>query len=233
MNFKEVISWMEAHANPEVVLNKQKKFGVVAESSLGIYHKDLNVLARQVGYDDDLATQLFDSEIYEGKLLCSKIFNPANLTEELSEHWIKTFNNWEICDSFSMTVFARSPLAIGKIFEWSTRVPEYEKRAAFATMAAYCMADKHASNEVFEGFLPLIESASSDNRLYVKKAVDWALRSIGKRNQDLRLVAIELAERLLDKGGSAKWIANQTLKELQKPELRVSDYPRDIYRKHT
>jgi len=230
MNYAEVISWMEDHADPEVVDNKQKKFGVTAKSSFGIYHRDLKILVKKIGYENDLALQLFDSGIYEGRLLCSKIFNPSDLTDNQAEEWIKTFNNWEICDSFSMTVFARSPLAIEKIFEWSDRAPEYEKRAAFATMAAYCMADKHASNEVFKGFLPLIESASSDNRLYVKKAVDWALRSIGKRNQDLRLVAIELAERLLDKGGSAKWIGKQTIKELQKPGLRVSDYPRHIYR---
>jgi len=219
-------------ADPDKVAYKQAKFGVIANNSLGVFLKDLKELAKQIPKSDELAIALFDTGVYEGRLLCSKLFNPKNLTEELAESWIVTFENWEMCDSFSMGVFARSSLAIPKIMEWSMRKPEFEKRAAFATMAAYCMADKTADNEVFEAFLPIIERESNDNRLYVKKAVNWALRNIGKRNTDLNQYAIDCARSIRSQNTkSALWIASDALKELQKEGVRMSDYPRAIYRK--
>ena len=175
--------------------------------------------------------QLFDSGIYEARLLCSKLFYPKDLTENLMEKWVRTFENWEICDSFCMGVFAKSDLALTKILEWSEREEEFQKRAAFAIMAAYCMADKKSENELFAQFFPIIKDAANDERLYVKKAVNWALRNIGKRNIDLRKQAIEVCNVLVKiDSKAANWIANNALKELQKEGVRTSDYPRKIYR---
>ena len=130
-----------------------------------------------------------------------------------------------------MGLFAKSKFAIPKIYEWSTRENEFEKRAAFATMAAYCMADKKAENEVFENFFPLIIKASDDNRLYVKKAVNWALRNIGKRNKDLHQQVIEVAKQLIALNTkSAIWIGKDALHQLIKPKVNILDYPRKIYR---
>ena len=159
------------------------------------------------------------------------MFKPADITEELMQSWVKTFENWEICDSFCMGLFAKSRFAQQKVFEWTLREREFEKRAGFVIIAAYCMADKKAGNEVFEQFLPIISREAIDNRLYVKKAVNWALRNIGKRNSDLNIEAMTVAKNLsLLKSKSAKWIGSNALSQLGKSTVNVLDYPRSIYR---
>lgn len=231
MTVEAIIKELEQLANPEKVVFKQKKFGVISNNALGIYHKDLKEIAKRIGKNSDLAKDLFDTNIYEARLLCSKLFKPKDLTEDLMEKWLVTFENWEVCDSFSMGIFAKSALAIPKAIEWSTRSAEFEKRASFATIAAYCMADKKAENAVYEQFFPLIYQAADDERIYVKKAVNWALRSIGKRNIDLNQRAIEEAQKIETlEYKSAKWIAKDALKELQKEGVNILDYPRAIYR---
>lgn len=231
MTLELVLKALHELANPEKVTFKEKKFGIVANNALGVYIKDLKFIAKQIGNDNDLALQLFDTGIYEGRLLCSKMFKPKDVTETLMEKWVVTFENWEMCDSFSMGLFSKSPFAVQKIVEWSSREAEFEKRAAFATLSSYCMADKFASNEVFEGFLPMLRREATDERLYVKKAVNWALRSIGKRNTDLNKSAIVIAKEieLLD-SKVAKWIAKDALRELSGEKVNILDYPRSIYR---
>lgn len=230
MTYDEVMDRLHQLADPEKVEFKKKKFGVVAHNSIGVYHKDLKGLAKEIGADHELALRLFDSGLYEGRLLCSKLFRPKHLTEELMEKWTATFENWEICDSFSMGIYARSSFAVRKAVEWSEREAEFEKRAAFAIMAAYCMADKKADNAVFESFFPIIIREAKDERTYVKKAVNWALRNIGKRNIDLHRRASEVAKEILsldDK--TASWIAKDALREFEKKGLNVMGYPRSVY----
>lgn len=231
MTCKEIIEALYDLEDKDKVAFKAKKFGIISNNSLGIYHKDLKVMAKEIGVDNTLALQLFDSEIYEARLLCSKLFKPKDVTEELMEKWVKTFENWEICDSFCMGLFSKSNFALAKILEWSEREPEFEKRAAFATLASYCMADKTSDNNLFEQFFSIIKREAHDERLYVKKAVNWALRNIGKRNIDLNHKAIEVANDILEfESKSAQWIAKNALAELQKEGIRMSDYPRAIYR---
>lgn len=231
MQYQAIIDQLKELAEPEKVLFKHQKYNIVANNSLGVYQKDLKELAKKIGYDNDLAIQLFDSDIYEARILCSKIFNPKDLTVGLMEKWVSTFENWEICDSFSMVLFAKSVHAYEKAIEWSHRKAEFEKRAGFAIMAAYCMADKKAENSLFESFLERIEAEAHDDRQYVKKAVNWALRNIGKRNKDLNNKAIMAAEEIKKQGTKpAIWIANDALKELQSEKVNIFDYPRHIYR---
>ncbi len=231
MTFSEIIEHLYDLQNLEKVRFKEKKFGIVSNNALGIYHKELKSFAKEIGQDNDLALQLFDSGIYEGRLLCSKMFNPIDVTESLMEKWVRTFENWEICDSFSMGLFSKSSFAVPKILEWTNRNREFEKRAGFATLASYCMADKNSGNEHFEQFFPIIIREAHDERLYVKKAVNWALRNIGKRNVDLRIKAISTAKEIMNiDRKSANWIAKDALNELQKENNRMSDYPRKIYR---
>lgn len=226
-----IISRLEKMGDPEKVAFKQKKYNIVSTNSLGVYHKDLKEIAKEVKQDDQLALELFDTNIYEARLLCSKIFNPKNLTEELMEKWVVTFENWEICDSFCMGLFAKSQFAIAKIKEWTKREKEFEKRAGFVIVAAYCMADKKARNEVYEQFLPIIYREVEDERVYVKKAVNWALRSIGKRNIDLNKKAIAEAKKIIKLDSkAAQWIAKDALRELEKESVNILDYPREIYR---
>lgn len=232
MTYTETIERLYELQDAEKVIFKKKKFGIIANNSLGIYHKELKIIAKEIGSNNELALKLFDSGIYEGRLLCSKIFKPKDITEDLMEKWVKTFENWEVCDSFSMGLFAKSEFALTKILEWTERKPEFEKRAGFTIMAAYCMADKKSENGLFEQFFPIIKREANDNRLYVKKAVNWALRNIGKRNIDLNKKAIRIANEILKfKSVSAKWIAKDALNELQKENVRMSDYPRSTYRK--
>lgn len=231
MGLEEVIARLESLANPEKVLLKREKFGISADNSLGIYHKDLKLIAKELGQNNELAIQLFETGIYEARILCSKMFKPADITEELIEAWVKTFENWEICDSFCMGLFAKSAFAQGKILEWTLRDREFEKRAGFVIMAAFCMADKKSGNNTFEEFLPLIEREATDSRLYVKKAVNWALRNIGKRNSDLNIQAITVAKKIsMLESKSAKWIGSNALRELGDPNVNVLDYPRSVYR---
>ena len=230
MTYNEIIECLHELKDPEKVIFKEKKFGIVSNNSLGIFHKELKMIAKEIGKNNELAIALFDSGIYEGRLLCSKMFRPKDLTEPLMEKWVKTFENWEICDSFCMGLFAKSKFAITKILEWTEREREFEKRAGFAIMAAYCMADKKSDNKLFEQFFPIIKRAANDERLYVKKAVNWSLRNIGKRNIDLNEKAIEVANEILTFDTKpAKWIAKDALRELQKEEVRMSNYPRDKY----
>jgi len=232
VTINQILTILKKEANPEKILIKETKFGIRSNNALGIYHKDLKEIAKKIPKENKLAIQLFDTDIYEARLLCSKIFNPENLTEPLMDKWTSTFENWEICDSFCMGLFAKSKYAVPKAIEWSSRTRTFEKRAGFTTIAAYCMADKTSLNDRFEQFFPIIKRECTDERLYVKKAVNWALRNIGKRNIDLKSQAISLAKEILRMNNkTAKWIANNALKELRSDKVRISDYPRKIYRK--
>jgi len=231
MTLNKILAKLRSLENKNKVILKEKKFGIIANNSLGIYHKDLKEIAKEIGRNNEIAIQLFDSGIYEARILCSKIFNPKDVTESLMEKWVVTFDNWEICDSFCMGLFAKSKFAIPKAFEWSKRESEFEKRAGFVIMASYCMADKHADNKVFEQFFPIIKREVHDERIYVKKAINWALRSIGKRNIILNKKAIAVANEILDiNSKSAKWIAKDALRELKSENVNILDYPREIYR---
>ena len=232
MQLTQVLKRLEALAEPEKVLFKQKKFGITANNALGIYQKDLKLLAKEIGGNNLLALELYDTGIYEARLLCSRLYDPASITKTQMNKWTADFENWEICDSFCMGFYTQCPYAIEKALQWSSSNTEFTKRAAFAIMAAYGFADKIASNDVFEQFFPIIEREACDERVYVKKAVNWALRNIGKRNVDLKEQAMVVANRILKlENKTATWIAKDALRELLKPNVNVLDYPRALYRK--
>jgi len=226
-----VISRLNALADPQKVAIKRDKFGIEANHSLGIYHKDLKVIAKEIGTDNKLAIKLFDSGIYEARILCSKIYDPGSITQKQMKKWVSSFENWEICDSFCMGLFSKSSHAIPKAIEWSKNNNEFIKRAAFVIQASYGFSHKNEANKCFEQFFPYIEAEAKDERIYVKKAVSWALRNIGKRNVDLHCLAISVANRISKlENRSAKWIAKDALSELNSPSVNMLDYPRERYR---
>lgn len=227
-----IIAYLNSIANPSLVEKRAAKFGINNTNGLGITHKDLNLVAKEIGKNKSIAKGLFDTNIYEAQLICSKIYPPKEVTFSEVYHWTPHFINWEICDSFCI-LFAQSPIVLEIITEYLGKKDEFDKRVAFATIACYCNKNKYGDNKVFTGFFPVIESAMNDERLYVKKAVSWAMRSIGKRNLDLKASILELCYTLISKNPSktVKWIIKDVLKKLEGENLRVSDYPRNIYRK--
>jgi len=226
-----VMVYLEAHADPAKSEFKAKKFGITAKNTLGVYLKDLNALARKIKKDEALALQLFDTGVHEARILCSKIYPPKAVTKSLMNKWVKTFDNWESTDSFCMTCFAPSSWAKEMAFEWVQNEKEFIRRSGFVLMAAYGSSRKNEGNEIFRSFFqPMLEYAE-DERNFVKKANSWALRTMGKRNVDLKMEAIAVAKKMQAmNSAAARWIANDALRELQSEKVSMRDYPRAIYR---
>ncbi|MDY6793562.1 MAG: DNA alkylation repair protein [Thermodesulfobacteriota bacterium] len=227
MNYSEVLKQLKKLSNPEIAKAKRNR-GSLAKNAYGIMVKDLKILAKGIGTNHFLALNLFKSGIHEAKKLASMIDEPAKVTEFQMEAWVKKFDSWDICDCCCSSLFVKTPFACKKIFEWCNRKREYEKRAAFSLMAHLVFHDKISSDNKFERFFPIIKQESTDERNFVKKAVNWALRQIGKRNINLNKKAIATAEeikRLNSK--SAQWIANNALNELTKEKINILGYPRN------
>ena len=148
MELTQVLAELKKLGDPKVKKIKEG-FAITAKDSYGIFQKDLKDLAKKIGKDDDLAIKLFDTGIYEARLLTRSLYNPKNLTEPLMEKWVKTFENWEICDSFCMSFFSKSVFALPKSFEWTEYEGEYQRRAGFVLMVGLAFTDKHATNNVF------------------------------------------------------------------------------------
>lgn len=227
MTSKEILDQLVLLASNDVKNKKLSKFGIDCPDSLGIYQKDINELVKNVGKNHDLGLELINSGVYEARILASKIMNPKLITLNQVKQWIQFFNTWEIVDTFSMKLFSKSPLAEQIIELTSDLLEEYQKRVAFATLSSYCMANKRGKNQVFESYLDLIQKNLDDDRIYVKKAVNSALRSIGKRNTDLNKLVLSKSSTWLEMHASksAQWILKDAIKELRDPNVRISQYP--------
>ena len=193
------------------------RFGINVENALGIKVTDLRKLARRVEKNHELALELWTSGIHEARILATIIDRPGEVTEEQMEGWAADFDSWDMVDQACNNLFRKTTFAHKKVVEWSEREEEFVKRAGFALIASLAVHDKEADDRVFEKYLRLVEREAKDERNFVKKAVNWALRGIGKRNQVLRCKAIETAERIREQGTkNARWIANDALRELSK-----------------
>ncbi|MFQ5837975.1 MAG: DNA alkylation repair protein [Thermoplasmata archaeon] len=214
MEYDDIIKRLESLADPKR-LEGMERYAIAARTAYGVSVPDLRKIAREIRVDHDLAQQLWASNIRETRILASMIDDPEIVTEEQMERWVRDFDSWEICDQCCMNLFERSKLAYQKCLEWSSREEEFVKRAGFALMARLAVSDKEADDELFENFLHIIEGQASDDRNFVKKAINWALRQIGKRNIALNKKAIAAAERIgaLD-SRSARWVASDAIREL-------------------
>lgn len=197
------------------------RFGINPEGTYGVSVPKLRSLARKIGRSHALAQELWDSGVHEARILASMIDDPEEVTEEQMEAWVRDFDSWDICDQCCMNLFEKTGFAYRKCVEWSSREEEFVKRAGFALMARLAVSDKKAGDERFMEFLPIIKRESVDERNYVKKAVNWALRQIGKRNRELNKAAIKTAEeiRAID-SKSARWIASDALRELTSDKVQ-------------
>ncbi len=207
-------------ADPKVV-RRMARFGVPTKNALGIPAAKVHALAREIGRNHRLAEQLWRAGLHEARALAALIDDPKLTSERQMERWVRDFDSWDICDCCCWHLFDRTPFAYRKARDWSRRKEEYVKRAGFSLMAALAVHDKSTGDAPFLHLLPVIERGSSDGRNFVKKAVNWALRQMGKRNRRLNRAAIAAARRIRGlKSSSARWIAADALRELASPAVQ-------------
>jgi len=214
MNIKEVIKDLKKNSNP-----KDKKgmarFGINPKYAMGVRVPVLRGLAKKIRKNHELAQDLWKTKIHEARILATIIDDPKSVTEKQMEEWVKEFNSWDLCDQCCSNLFCRLPISWKKVGEWAARKEEFVRRAGFALIAYLACHDKKAKDKDFEKFFPLIKKYSTDERNFVRKAINWALRQIGKRNPALRKKAIIEAKKIQKiNSKTAKWIANDALREL-------------------
>jgi 3-methyladenine DNA glycosylase AlkD len=211
----DVLGKLRSKAQPEQ-LKGMARYGMTIENRLGVSVPDMRKLAKELGRDHKLALSLWKAGVAEARILAGMVGDPDKLTEEQMEEWVKGIDSWDVCDQVCMNLFEKNRLAWKKIIDWSGRKEEFVKRTAFSLIACLAWHDKKASDEKFIELLPVITRAATDERNFVKKAVNWALRNIGKRNLNLNKAAISAARRIqrLD-SKAARWIAADAIRELE------------------
>jgi len=218
---KDVLDKLQSKARPEQ-LKGMAKYGMTIEQRLGVSVPDMRELAKEIGREHKLALDLWRTGIVEARIVAGMVDDPAELTEEQMEDWVKGINSWDVCDQVCMNLFEKNPLAWKKIVDWSEREEEFVKRTAFSLIACLAWHDKKADDEKFIELLPVIMRGAADERNFVKKAVNWALRNIGKRNLKLNEAAINTAKEIkrLD-SKAARWVASDTLRELESDAVQI------------
>ena len=217
---KDVLDKLQGKARPEQ-LKGMAKYGMTVEQRLGVSVPDMRKLAKEIGRDHKLALDLWRTGIAEARIVAALVGDPDKLTEEQMEDWVKGINSWDVCDQVCMNLFEKNQLAWKKIVDWSEREEEFVKRTAFSLIACLAWHDKRASDEKFIELLPVIIRESTDERNFVKKAVNWALRNIGKRNLKLNEAAINTAKEIqrLD-SKAARWVAADAIRELESDAIQ-------------
>ncbi len=219
MHLDEVLAQLQSMASPENVAG-MAKFAISSQNTLGISIYDLRRIAKANGVDHELAQQLWKTGIHEARILGSYIADPAQATEALLESWVMDFDSWDVVDQV-VEYIGKTAFACDKVFEWARRPEEFVKRAAFALIAELSAHDKKAPDEKLAAFFPVIVAASDDDRNFVKKAVNWALRNLGKRSPALNAQAIAAAHEIQALGTRpARWIAADALRELTSEKVQ-------------
>lgn len=228
MNHKKIISQLKSHKNPKNIAG-MARFGISAKNTLGVSMPYLRNLAKEIRKEakadkkgaenrHNLAFELWNSKIHEARILASMIDEPDLVSEKQMEKWARDFDSWDVCDQVCMNLFDKTEFAWVMPFEWSKQKEEFVKRAGFALIAALAFHDKSSEDKKFLKFFSAIKREAIDERNFVRKAVNWALRQIGKRNKNLCREAIKLAREIQDahpKSKSANWIAGDAIRELK------------------
>ncbi len=216
----DVIARLQSMSNPG---NREgmARYGITIDKAFGVSMPELRALAKELNKDHELALALWDTGYHEAKILAGLIDDPRLVSEKQMDAWAAGFDSWDVCDQCCSNLFDRTQFAYGKALAWTQDEREFVRRAGYVMMATLAVHDKKAPDKVFELFFPFIIKGSLDERNFVKKAVNWALRQIGKRNAELNVKAIATAKQIqaLD-SKSARWIAADALKELQSPAVR-------------
>jgi 3-methyladenine DNA glycosylase AlkD len=217
---KAILNKLKAKARPDQ-LEGMARYGISTERRLGVKVPDMRKIAKEAGKDHALALELWKTGIPDAQIVAALVGEPEKLTDAQMEDWVKDFNSWDVCDQVCMNLFDKSPLALKKIHDWSGREEEFVKRAAYALIACVAWHDKEADNDTFIQLFPVIKMGATDERNYVKKSVNWALRHIGKRNIQLNEAAIKISEEIKQMDSkAARWIASDALRELKSENVQ-------------
>jgi 3-methyladenine DNA glycosylase AlkD len=211
----EVLKKLKAKARPGQ-LKGMARYRMTIDRRLGVSVPDMRKIAKESGRDHELAIELWKTGIPEAKIVAAMMDEPEKLSENQMEDWVKSIDSWDVCDQVCMNLFEKTPLAWKKIRDWSDRKEEFVKRTSFSLIACLAWHDEEADDARFVRLFPVIKRGATDERDLVKKAVNWALRNIGKRNQALNKAAIKAAKEILQiDSKAARWIASDTIRELE------------------
>ncbi len=217
MTVNEILAYLKKHGSSSNV-SGMARFGITPAKAFGVHTPTVRKLAKEIGTDHSLALSLWKTKYHEARILATLIADPEKVTEELMEIWVNDFDSWAVCDACCGELFVYTPFAIQKTDEWCHREKEFVKRAGFVMIAELAVHRKDIANEIFLRFFPVIECEATDERNFVRKAVNWALRQIGKRNASLNRKAIALSRKLSKMNNStARWIGNDAIKDLHSP----------------
>jgi len=217
---EKILKQLKSLADSDAV-EGMARFGIATKNAYGVSIPDVRNIAKEVGKDHDLAQQLWDSGVHEARILACMIDDAKQVTEKQMEEWVKDFDSWDVCDQCCSNLFDKTAFAHKKAVELTKRKEEFVKRTGFVLMATLAVHDKKAGDDAFKKFLPIIKKEADDERNFVRKAVNWALRQIGKRNKRLNKTAIETAEQIQKMDSrSSKWIAADALRELKSEAVR-------------
>src|SRR6187551_380848 len=211
------LRWLKKHSSKSV-REGMLRYAIPNDHALGVRMGDIQKLARQLGRDHALALALWKTGVYEAQMLSAYVDEPARVTAAQMDAQARAFDNWAICDTLCFALWVRTPHAFAKIRKWATSRDEFVKRASFALLASVALKDEAASDAEFRRGLKLIEKAATDERNFVKKAVNWALRGIGSRNLALNEAAVALSKKLAaSKEPAPRWIGKDALRQLGSP----------------
>lgn len=220
MDKDQILKWLEKQGTQRT-FEGMARYSIRAERAFGVPMGTLLTLAKRLGKDHDLAAALWESGWYEARLLAALVGDPQLVTRRQMNAWAASFENWADCDTVCFKLWDRTPFAWEKARQWAASPREFVKRAAFALMACLALHDKAAPDKRFLDLLTLIEKGAHDERNFVKKGVNWALRSIGRRNLVLNAAAVAVAKRLaLSEEAAPRWVGKDALRELASPKVR-------------
>lgn len=215
---QSVLATLKRLGNPHFRAEMETRYGIVTKDAFGVRMNEMQRVAKQLGRNHALALALWETGNYEARTVAAFVAEPERVTPALMDRWCRDFDNWAICDTVCFKLFDQLPHAFGRVEAWANRKDEFQKRAAFALLAALALHDKHADDAAFMRCLPLIETAATDERNFVKKGASWALRAIGSRNVKLHAATMKVAQQLkTSPNAAARWIGSDVIRDITRP----------------
>ena len=210
----DALAWLKKHSKKSI-RDGMARYAIPSDKALGVLMGDIQRLAKQLGRDHALALELWKTDVYEARMLCAYVDEPARVTPALMDAQARDFDNWAICDTLCFALWVLTPHAFAKIRKWANHKDEYVKRASFALLASMALKHKESTDADYLPLLPLMEKAANDQRNFVKKAVSWALRGVGRRSVKLNKASLVLAKKLAASEDAApRWIGKDAFREL-------------------